>query len=543
MKPDPQQNISLKTKKILVIDDFFNFRLTMKNMLRSFGAMYLDDVATGEEGIEKMAVRRYDIILCDYNLGSGKSGQQVLEEGKFRNFIHYSTIFIMVTAENSLEMIMGAAEYQPDDYLMKPFAKELLGKKIKHLIEKKENLKDIEKTLAVNNYSNAVSLCDELIAKSPRNLSEIMKLKGEILLKNGAYQEAAEFYDEILLMGNLVWAMIGRGQTCLMTGQYSEAKNIFENIIAKNDKIMPAYDCLAKTLLKMNNPEDAQAVLMKAIKISPYAILRQKNLGNIAYRNKDYCTAETACKSAVKQGEHSCFKSPSDYANLAKTLVQIKNLQEGLNVLASARKVFPDDNDARLHISITESYVYKKLNKDAEARSAMNEAQKIVEDLGGNISVDLKLELARAYIINGENKKGTEILKNIVQANHDNDEMLDNVRIVFRETSMEDNGQKFIEEARQEIISLNNAGVKLASDGKLAEAIIYFEKAASHLPENKIINANAAQIHMLYMKKNGVSEQNLNDVKTYLDRVRKIDESFKDLPMLLAMYNELIPKD
>jgi tetratricopeptide (TPR) repeat protein len=450
----------------------------------------------------------------------------------------------MVTAENTLEMIMGAAEYQPDDYLIKPFAKEILEKKIKHVTERKENLTDIEKALAANNYSQAISLCDDLIAKSPRNLSEIMKIKGELLLKKGAYREAAEFYDKMLLRGNVAWAMIGRGQTCLMTGQYQEAKNIFEDIIANNDKIMPAYDYLAKTLLKMNNPVDAQEVLAKAIIFSPLAILRQKNLGDIAYRNEDYSTAETAFKSAVQQGEHSCLKSSADYTNLAKTMVHLDNPKEGLNVLTGALKFFPTDNEARMHISITKSYAYKKMDKDAEARSAMAEAQKIlVEDLAGNIPSDLKLDLARAYIATGQNEKGMEMIKHIVQDNHDNNEMLDNVRLVFRETGMVDKGQKIIETARQEIISLNNEGVKLAQNGKLPEAIVYFEKAATNLPENKIINANAAQILMLFMKENGVSEQSLNDVKTYLDRVRKIDESFKDLPMLWAMYHELVPKD
>ena len=101
-------------KIVLVVDDFFNFRLTMKNMLRSFGMNYIDDATTGEEAIRKLALRRYDIILCDYNLGHGKSGRQILEEAKFRGYINYSSVFIMVTAENTLEMIMGAAEYEPD---------------------------------------------------------------------------------------------------------------------------------------------------------------------------------------------------------------------------------------------------------------------------------------------------------------------------------------------------------------------------------------------------------------------------------------------
>lgn len=539
-KTAPKPELNLKAKKVLVVDDFFNFRLTMKNMMRSFDVVYLDDAGSGEEAIRKMAVRKFDIILCDYNLGRGKSGQQVLEEGKFRGYINYSTIFIMVTAENTMEVIMGAAEYQPDGYLIKPFAKEIMVKKIKQLIERKENLKEIESALAAGNYSEAVQLCDDLMAKAPRNLSEIMKLKGEILLKTGAYKEAAEFYEKIVSMGNVAWAMIGRGKTSLLTGQYQEAKTIFEDIIAKNNKIMPAYDYLAQTLLKMNNPLDAQAVLMKATGISPRAILRQKNLGDIAYRNEDYSTAETAYKSTVEQGKNSCFRSPSDYTNLAKTMVQLDNPEEGLNVLADARMVFPQDDDARLHVSIAESCVYKKMNRDDDALRAMNEAQKLMENYASEIPTELKLELAKAYIINGDNEKGTEIIRHIVQKNHDNNEMLDNVRIVFREAGMEEEGLEIIERTKEEIISLNNAGVKLAQDGKLPEAIAYFEKAVSHLPENKIINANAAQILMLFMKENGINRQRLMDVKTYLDRVKEIDESYKDLPMLQEMYNEML---
>lgn len=543
MKSESQKpSINLKMKIVLVVDDFFNFRLTMKNMLRSFGMNYIDDATTGEEAIRKLSVRRYDIILCDYNLGHGKSGQQVLEEGKFREYIKYSSVFIMVTAENTLEMIMGAAEYEPDDYLIKPFAKEVLEKKIKNLIEKKENFKDIDKSLKQNDYSQALNLCEELMGKLPRNLSELMKLKGEILLKKGSYQEAAEFYEKVLLVGDVVWAQLGKGKANFLLGKYEEAKGVFEGIITKNNKIMPAYDYLAKIMIKMNNPKDAQEILMKATSISPRAILRQKNLGNIAYSNEDYSTAETSFKSAIEQGKHSCFKSTSDYTNLAKTLVQRDASKEGLDVLSDALKVFPNSSDARLHVSVTESYVYKKMHKDKEAQQALAEAQKLVRELDGQISAEIMLDLAKAHIIMGEEDKGTEIIRRIVRGNHDNDEMLDNVRLVFKETGMEDKGDNIIETAREEIIKLNNEGVQLAQDGKLAEAITYFEKAATQLPENKIINANAAQVLLLYMKENGINEQQLTNAKTYLDRVRIIDETYIDIPLLLSLYRELVPE-
>lgn len=543
MKQETKPQISLKMKKVLIVDDFFNFRLTVKNMMRSLGMLFIDDAATGEDAIKLMSVRRFDIILCDYNLGNGKNGQQVLEEGKFRGYINSATIFIMLTAENTTEMIMGAVEYKPDDYLMKPFAREVLVNRMKNIAAKKLNLRDIETAIAENDFDYAIHLCDELLAQKPGNISEIMKLKGEVLLKKGAYNEAAEFYDKILLMGNVAWAQLGRGRVDFLLGNYDRAKNIFEYMISQNNKIMTAYDYLAQTLIKMHNPREAQQVLMKAVKISPRALLRHKNLGSLAYRNEDFTTAEISFKSAVDQGKHSCFKNPSDYTNLAKTLVHCNAPQEGLKVLGNALHEFPDNSDTRLHLSVAESYVYTKMNKTGEARRSLDVAQKFAAKMGGDISGNLALELAEAYLAAGETEKGSAIIKNIVQSNHDNDEVLDDIRAVFKEMKMAEKGEALIETTRDEIIRLNNEGVKLTQDGKLSEAIIYFEKAAEHLPENKIINANAAQVLMLYMKERGVSEGRLAQAKTYLDRVRKIDESYPDLAALLSMYRELSAED
>lgn len=543
MKQEAKPEINLRMKKVLVVDDFFNFRLTLKNMMRSLGIMYIDDAANGEEAIRKMAVRRFDIILCDYNLGSGKSGQQVLEEGKLNGYITFASIFIMVTAENTTEMIMGAFEYQPDAYLMKPFAKEALEQRIKNIAAKKLHIQDIEKAVTDSDFDHAIRICDDLLKQSPSNLSEIMKLKGETLLKKADYKQAAEFYDKILLRGNVAWAQLGRGRVDFLMGNYDQAKTIFEHMIAQNDKIMAAYDFLAQTLIKMQIPREAQNVLMKATDISPRALLRHKNLGSLAYRNEDFTTAETSFKAAVEYGKYSCFKSPSDYTNLAKTLVHCGAPQEGLKVLDNALKEFPDNSDTHLHLSVAESYVYTKMNKPEDAKRALSNAQKFATDLAADIPSNLALSLAQAYLMTGEIEKGTAIIKNIVESYHDNEEMLDNIRVVFRETGMTEKGEELIETTRDEIIQLNNEGVKLARDGRLSEAIIYFEKAAGHLPENKIINANAAHVLMLYMKENDISKDAIFKTKTYLDRVRKIDETYVDYAMLLAMYHELAAEE
>ena len=542
-KQEATTNINLKMKKVLVVDDFFNFRLTMKNMLRSLGIMYIDDAANGEEAVKKLSSRKFDIVLCDYNLGTGKSGQQVLEEAKYRGYINYAGIFIMVTAENTLEMIMGAVEYEPDDYLMKPFAKEVLEKKIRSVAIKKENLRDIEKAITDSDFDHAIRICDELLEQTPSNLSEIMKLKGEVLLKKGAFNEAADFYDKVLKMGNMTWARLGRGRADLLLGRCEEARTAFEQILAQNDKVIAAYDDLAKTYLKMGLVEEAQQILMKATAISPRALLRHKTLGRLAYRNEDFSTAESAFKAAVKHVKHSCFKSTSDYTQLAKALVMRDALQESLSILGQASREFPESPDTRLHLSAAESLVFTKMNKPAEAKRALAQARKYAQDIAAELPAAIALDLAEAHLMAGEVEKGTEIIRGVIGSNHDNDDIIDNIRTVFKETGMSSEGEQIIKDTTDDIMRLNNEGVGLARRGKLVEAIEYFSKAAARLPENKIINANAAQVLMLYMKEHGPDEDRLAKAASYLERVRRIDSAYADIPMLLSMYRELTSRE
>jgi tetratricopeptide (TPR) repeat protein len=293
----------------------------------------------------------------------------------------------------------------------------------------------------------------------------------------------------------------------------------------------------------MKKPREAQSVLMKAINISPRALLRQRSLGQIAYFNKDFDTAETSFQKAVEQGKYSCFQSPSDYTNLAKAIVHGPTPEKSLNVLDDALQEFPGSGNARLQTNIAKSYVQTIMNKPQEARLALTEAEKIAAELTRNLPVDLSLELAQAYILTGEENKGTQIIKQVVSDNHDSEEMLNRVRNVFEETGLTSKGEEIIKTTIEEIIRLNNEGVQLAQDGRIDEAISYFEKAAAKLAENKVINANAAHVLMLQMKGKGVSGQQLTKVKMYLDKVKKIDQNYEDLPKLITLYNELAHKE
>jgi DNA-binding response OmpR family regulator len=252
-------SIDYKHKKFLLVDDFQEFKVSVRFMLQSFGAVTIDGAGTADSAIAMIQIKPYDVILCDYNLGHDqKDGQQILEEIKHRELIKLSTVFIMVTAENTTEMIMGAAEYSPDDYLIKPFAREVLKTRIEKAIRKKNDLERIESAVQKKEYRYAIDLCEEQIKNNPPNLFEYLKLKGELCLSIGDNNRAKEMYEMVLTMRAIPWAKIGLGRVFFYQEKYAEARDIFSSLVEENKMQIVAYDWLAKTLIKLNSPEEAR---------------------------------------------------------------------------------------------------------------------------------------------------------------------------------------------------------------------------------------------------------------------------------------------
>ena len=125
-------------KSYLVIDDFSDMRSVLRSILRSLGATRVDQAADGAEAVSRMERKRYDVILCDYMLGDGRSGQQLLEELRRFNLLADETIFMMVTGEQSYEQVVSAVELVPDDYIIKPFSPDKLVLRLDRIMAKKE---------------------------------------------------------------------------------------------------------------------------------------------------------------------------------------------------------------------------------------------------------------------------------------------------------------------------------------------------------------------------------------------------------------------
>ena len=96
-------DINFAEKRVLIIDDVPGMRSSMRTILSTFGVVYSEMAGTANDAVRRLQTKPFDIIICDYFLGDGSDGQQLLEQLRHNNLITLSTIFIMVTAERVYE--------------------------------------------------------------------------------------------------------------------------------------------------------------------------------------------------------------------------------------------------------------------------------------------------------------------------------------------------------------------------------------------------------------------------------------------------------
>ncbi len=531
--------VDLTSKTYLVVDDFADMRSMLRSMLVAYGVTNIEMAGNGKDAIKMLAKKTYDVVLCDYNLGEGKDGQQVLEEGKDKGFIPYSTAFIMITAENTMEMVMGAVEYLPDDYLSKPFNKDMLRSRLEKVIVRKDDLHGIVKLLKQERFEDAHALCDDKIGQNPRNLTELLKLKAEVLMKSGRYADAGAIYESVLAKRDAPWAMLGLGKVHYHSREYAEAKTVFQKIIDGNKTHMEAYDWLAKAAAALGDQKRALEVLAAATEISPKSIVRQMELGNLALKEKDFGIATKAFKKAVHAGCNSIYQTPSNYTRLAKILGKTSG-KEALSFLSKLRNDYGRDDEANLHAAIAESIVLKDLGRESEAQKAYAEANNLYEKCSEDAPNDVAMEMANACLVNGDKDRGLMMLQSLVKNNHQDAKLLDQVQDVFGSVGLEAEGQEMIKTAIREVVNLNNTGTQLAKSGKLDEAISLFEKAVRNMPDNSTINMNIANVLMMHMKANGKNDNYLYRVRQHLERVQRHDPGNENFRKLNTAYEKFL---
>lgn len=115
--------------KALIIDDAITVRMMTKAFLKELG---FDDIHIAENGLEALEKLNesddFALILVDWNmpLMNGLDFIKIVRQEP-----NYSDLKIMMmTTENSMDKIIEAMDAGINEYMMKPFSKEVLADKL-----------------------------------------------------------------------------------------------------------------------------------------------------------------------------------------------------------------------------------------------------------------------------------------------------------------------------------------------------------------------------------------------------------------------------
>ena len=125
-----------KNLKILVVDDFSTMRRIIRNLLGElgFGAANIQEAEDGNGALVALHNSGIDLVVTDWNM-PGMSGIDLLRAIRADAELK-SLPVLMVTAENTREQIIAAAQAGVNGYIVKPFTADTLRDKIERIFER-----------------------------------------------------------------------------------------------------------------------------------------------------------------------------------------------------------------------------------------------------------------------------------------------------------------------------------------------------------------------------------------------------------------------
>tara|TARA_R110002095_G_scaffold142307_4_gene123298 strand:+ start:751 stop:2346 length:1596 start_codon:yes stop_codon:yes gene_type:complete len=490
--------------RVLIIEDFANFSSALRMMLSQFGVLEIEIAISGEKALPLMKANAFDIVLSDFNLGEGRNGNDVLEEAKQNKLLKSDCIYIMITAENTTDMVMGALEFQPDEYLTKPFNKDVLLARLERLLRRREALLPIFKAIDKSNMLDAIAQCDSLAPEHPRYKSYLLKLKTDLLLEQGNYDGCRDIYQQILMVKFIPWAQLGLGKSFFYQGQYDKAEKAFRQLLSVNRGYVHGWDWLARCQEKVDDLQGAQESLATAAKISPINVSRQSRLGQLALNNGDLEQAERALLRSVKVGKFSINRSPENYLQLATVISQrvtdvdavtAKRMEKKVMlVMDELRTSYRGDRTIALQSRLAEKQVYDAQGNDSEAEHALMLAFDLCKkDQDGSIPLEFKEHLI---------------------------EQLD-------QAGKADFAGEVVSQMQGEESVRNSEAAELYSKGEVSNALVVLQLAIEEKPRSFAINLNLAQVAMHHMVQTHIDPALMQQVGEALDRVSSLPSDSK----------------
>ncbi len=114
--------MNITQKRLLFVDDEEAIRITLAAILRRYG-LSVTIAATVAEALHVIKNQKFDLLLCDLNIGEERDGLDVV---RVMRGINPDCVTIILTGYPDMESAAEAKRLGIDDYISKPYKPDML---------------------------------------------------------------------------------------------------------------------------------------------------------------------------------------------------------------------------------------------------------------------------------------------------------------------------------------------------------------------------------------------------------------------------------
>lgn len=524
----------------LIIEPHAGMRMSIHNMLSLSGVSRIEFAMSSGSAIRPLRHKLFDLVICEYDLGEGQDGQQLLEDLRHNKMIPQSTIFIMVTAERNRTKVVSAAELGLNDYVLKPFTAETLLERIARAVEKRRIFLPIYQLIEYGSLNDAIDACLASERLHPHFQPDFMRVRAELHLMLGELDEAEAIYTELFSTRAVARARLGLATTLFMQQRFEEAEDMLTTLVSEKQQFLEAYDWLARTQEARGNLQQAQATLESAVEQSPHALQRLRILGNVALEAGDNETAHRVFQQVVSRAKFSEFREPEDHVRLVKTSIAKGEVGLVSSVIRDLVKSLSNIRKTPACRAIATAMLHRH---NGETERAVEELEMAVaacrEPIG--MSSDVKITLAKNCLESGLEQGAVDVMTSVI-GNASGGVALARAMHMFEEAGREDLAKRVTRASRSEVIDLVSTGAEKARLGDYHGAVVLMTQAADRLPENPQVIFNAAVATLKCLDSVGWDAQLGEQARGYISNARRLDPRNPRLSLLTSMYRDLLKK-
>ncbi len=524
----------------LVIDDMGAMRHALRSQLEWMGINSTKCAANAEEALRQLEIRQFDLILCDYNLNRASSGQHFLEFLRNEHKLSAMTIFVMVTAEAEYAYVANAAEFAPDDYILKPCPEKKLRARLERLFDRRNFLMPALIAMDAQNYAQVVSECDKLLALESNDRWQMaaLRLKAEALHVLNDVENMLKTYQQALAMNDSVpWVKIGFARAQHMSGDLEAAEKSAREIIASHPSYVAAYELLAKIRLELHDEEGAHEMAARAAEILPTA-KRFRTTAESAFLLGKLDDAKQFSESAIKLSTGSITEKPEDYLELAQIQTDLGDPLGAIHTLEKSARKYAERDEFGISKNAILAQAYFDSGDEAAAKRLLERSQRLIT-ADNNTSAAMN-RVGKAALKLGDDILGLKLMTQAVQSSgKERHRIARHVAKSMQDTGRHDQVDDVIDAGQRKILTLVDEAHKQMREAHFEQALVKVNEALAIHDENIEALLAAAQLHLLWLKREGMDEERDERAKQYLATLDKLVPHNEKVMAFYRFYNQL----